>query len=80
MLWCNCFESLDSFAFFQVLLAQLSKDVNVVLEKSFSLRILHKLSKMKMNQTKKIPKKSDFYSSLSEKSITADNHIFAGNV
>ena len=78
MLWCNCFESLDSFAFLQVLLAQLSKDLNVVLEKSFSLRILHKLSKM--NQTKKIPKKSDFYSSLSEKSITADNHIFAGNV
>ena len=35
MLWCNCFESLDSFAFFQVLLAQLSKDLNVVLEKSF---------------------------------------------
>ena len=102
----NCFEFLDSLAFLQASLAQLSKDLrdsnhaykilqqtylvktdkridpkklNAVLEKSF-FPYEYCTSLTKMNQTKKIPKKSDFYSSLSEKSITTENHIFAKNV
>lgn len=99
----NIFEFIDSLAFLQASLAQLSSDLKesdnkyailrqtylvkkggrfnkkrfaMVLEKSFFPYEYCKSLEL-MEKTTKIPKQKDFYSTLSEDSISRENHQFA---
>ena len=102
----NCFQFIDTLAFLQASLSQLSSDLKSsnhnysILKQTSLVKTNNKFDKEKfemaleksffpyefckslsqMYSTKKIPKRQNFYSSLSEKSISENDHKFAKSV
>jgi len=102
----NSFEFLDSLAFLQASLAQLSSDLRQsnsnydILKQTYLVKKNEKFDKKRfemvleksffpyefcssldlMQKTKKLPKRKDFYSTLSEETISREDHTFAKEV